>query len=89
MKLGDGNCLKLEHMNNLWSKKVFWLKVSRSGNHLVVKGICGDKADSGTIEQKLPQPFFGFSGRSMGSRGQRTLVRELRHNIRLGFLFVL
>ena len=42
----------------------------------------------GTIEQNLPQPLmvelFGLSGRSKGPRGQRPLVRELRHNIRLG-----
>ena len=42
----------------------------------------------GTIEQNLPQPFlnvcFGLSGRSGGLRGQCPLVRELRHNRRLG-----
>ena len=39
----------------------------------------------GTIEQNLPQPYMkGLFGRSRGPRGQRTLVRELRHNIGLG-----
>ena len=44
----------------------------------------------GTIEQNLPQPFtkalFGLSGRIGGLRVQRPIVRELKHNIRLGFV---
>ena len=43
---------------------------------------------SGSIEQNLPQPFLmvliGLSDWSGGPRGQRPLVRELRHSIRLG-----
>ena len=42
----------------------------------------------GSIEQNLPQPFLmvdiGLTGRRGGPRGQRPLVRELRHSIRLG-----
>ena len=42
----------------------------------------------GTIKQNLPQPFpmllFSLCGRSGCSRRLCPLVRELRHNIRLG-----
>ena len=45
-------------------------------------------ATGGTIEQSLPQTYlkalFGHSGRNGSPKGQRPLVRELRHNVRLG-----